>query len=300
MVEIPTCRRQPPPLICGRMIRLVAEVLTNCRNAELRSELEVLQDNLAPAAREMDKWILNYRSYGTKPQHDMAGLAEVHGELMEGDREIAAYLIRTVQSYVNWCDRELGKCVPATPSTARSLQTGFLREDLRKLSKVLGELKGIRSANLKNKKRMEAQQGTKRKHSEPTSTDSQDQVKRARKADHSMMETVERDPKNGSLSGTSRNDLSEQHNNTQIQNPRRRKHSKKERILPTNPELASHVAESVLRAIGRHPDMPSLNAGLEDVLPKRPRKAEIPTGMTVATMQDDLVRKAQDWWDARS
>lgn len=302
MVETSTPRRQPPPRICERMIRLVAEVLTNCRNPELRNELEVLQDNLAPAAREMDKWILTYRSYGTKPHHNMAGLAEVYSEIVEGDEEIAAYLIRMVQSYVAWCDRELGECVQGTLNTTRSLQTGFVREDLRKLSKILGELKGILNANLKNKKRVEAQHGTKRKHAESMGNDSQAQVKRAKNADHGMLQTMEmvqRDPKDGSTSITQRKDHhSEQH--TQIKNPRRRKHSKKERVLPTDPELASHVAESILRAVGRHPDLPSLNAGLEDVLPKRPRKAEIPSGMTVATMQDAMVRKAQDWWDARS
>lgn len=298
MVEVPTSRRQPPPRICERMIRLVAEVLTNCRNAELRNELEALQDNLAPAARELDKWVWTYRSYGTKPHHNMAGLGELHSEIVEGDEEIGAYLIRMVQSYVKWCNQELGKCVQGTLNTARSLQTGFVREDLRKLSKTLGELKGILNANLK-KKRMEARQGTKRKHAEAAGIDIQAQVKRARNADHSM-EMVERDPKDGSASPTLRNDFSEQHINAQTQKPHRRKYSKKERILPVDPEFASHVAESILRAGGRHPTLPSLNAGLEDVLPKRFRKAEIPSGMTVATMQDAMVRKAQDWWDARS
>lgn len=295
MVELPTQRRQPPRRVCERMIRLVADVLNNCRNGQLRDELETLQDNLAPAARELDKWVLAYRSYGTQPGHDTAGLAGLHNEILEGDEEIAAYLLRTVQSYITWCKEQLDICIKGRPDLARSLQEGFVREDLRKLSKTLGELEDVWAANVRNKKWMDLHQVSKRKYAEPVTDDTQPQLKRVRTSDYSMRRHVDIIDLEASDEPTPVTSQAEHH----TPNPRRRKRSKKDRVLPADPDLASHVATSILRAVGRHPDAPPLNEGLEGLLPRRLRKAEIPDGMTMATVQDAMVRGAQDWWNAK-
>ena len=299
MPHIMTSERQPPARVCERMIKLLKDVLTNCRSVVLRDELATLQHSLHPAARELDKWVSIYKTYGTRSGQDIHGLAKLHNEILTGDQEIAAYLIKSANEYVDWCTDELHTCVKQPLTTERVLQEGFLKEDLRSLSKTYDQLRDMLASNLKHKRWMNPNQPPKRKHEASSSNTSQ-------------LHAV---PRNAPYPPISRNtevieldDSGDSPNPVQVasasmlsagpidQDIRPRKRTKRDRVLPVDPELASHAASSILRAIGRHPDLPALNAGLEDVLPQKLRRHDIPKGESLATVQHSMVKMAELWW----
>lgn len=287
MADISVLRQHPPARVCERMIRLMSDVLSNCRNSELRLALPTLQDNLAPAARELDKWVRAHRCYGTQPHHDFPGLLRLHRDIEHGDQEIGAYLIKTMEGYVSWCQDQLQRCNQIRTDLTRTLQEVFVREDMRKLGHILAKLRWIQFVSTENKKPPGLQRGSKRKHTEHIGAEHHAQAKQLRPSQRAR--AIEIGSSDDSSPAPGRNSQS-------AYVARRRRRSKKDRILPVDPELASHAASSILRAADCHPNLPCLNAGLKDLLPRQLLAAEIPAGMTLATVQDDLVHKAQQWW----
>lgn len=346
MSDVSTTQRHAPARACERMIRLVADALQNARSRQLRTELTKLQDNLAPAARELDKWVLAYRTYGSEPGQNAAGLARLHNEILQGDQEIGDYLIRTVHQYVDWCLEQVQRCVDCRSHSTRALQEGFLREDLRKMNRLAEQLTALFTANVKNKKWIDSDRSLKRKHMEATSKGSSLRVKLAENSQAEtsrQFQTIDSHDSDGphtsikpvsrAYSLTARDQytqhlweeydqapgqaidkaVQEQHKTYNPQQAQRltakddvdqgirhRKRAKRDRVLPVDPELASHVALSILRAVGRHPELPPLNAGLADLLPKKLRAADIPYGESLATVQNAMVQEAQQWWKAKA
>ena len=62
--------------------------------------------------------------------------------------------------------------------------------------------------------------------------------------------------------------------------------------------LALHVASSILRTMGHHPELPPLNHDLEDVLSGKQLKKNRQWDAGVAMAQDNTVKDAVSWWKA--
>ena len=62
---------------------------------------------------------------------------------------------------------------------------------------------------------------------------------------------------------------------------------------------ASDIASSILRTIGLHPEMPSLNHDLKDVLSRKQPKKNKQRDADVAVAQDKTVKDAVGWWKAQ-
>lgn len=308
--------RQAPPRVCERIIPLVLDVLHNCRDPVLREEATTLRNSLSAAARELDKWVVTYSTYGTWAGHDYQGLAKLHNEIITGDQEIADCLMETVSECVEYCEEQLHLsiqkqteqfCVPNKKHTAaeRVLQDGFLREDLTKLARTRDHLHVLLAANRKHKRWMDPNQTAKRKHVDAARLKPKLDAQSER-SPYSFLsqpaQVIEIDDSDDSLPGTETASRSFQsatqsaslnYFDRQVQGG---KHVNRDRVLPFDPELAAHAASSILRAVGRHPDLPPLNASLEGVLPQKLNKRDVPVGESLATVQDSMVKSAQRWW----
>jgi hypothetical protein len=313
MTDPSSLERRPPARACERMISLVVEGLSNCRNAELRTEVKILRANLIPAANELDKWVAQYRTYGAQPCHTAAGLAELHNEILQGDLEIGKYLIRTVEEYVSWCADQLSRCNEMRTDSTEALQEGFIREDMRRMTRLCDQLKTMLTTNNQNKKWMYVPKG---QAGQPSVAKESRQEHRS-SGTPSEISTIDDSNANAvsDAAGTTVTASTMHHGiqrapdvqTTPVEQPRRTydqdrsrfKRIKRHRVLPVNPELASHAASSILRAMGRHPDTLSLNSQLRGIVPEKLRKEDIAAGRSLAQVQSSMIEEARRWWAAQ-
>lgn len=71
---------------------------------------------------------------------------------------------------------------------------------------------------------------------------------------------------------------------------------------PANLDVAPHAAEYILRAYGRHPEKPGLNAALDDMLPKKlshMTKDARAAGESLPDFQARMIQEARDYFEAK-
>ena len=316
-------RSKPQPQCIG-MIRHVIEEVNAC-HCQTRSALPAIQESLLPQVSELDDALEQNEECcerGLLPDSSAFRMA-----LTESDIEIATSLRAEVYHLTQQIAERASECI-RKPSAGNLIQRDQAKRDMRRLSDLCDwmddasqRLQAIRAKQERGAGRSGSQPGRTPK-AQSTGRGQAMESKKRSAADvidaddefDSLREGSTKRQKTSPSRGQPHRPLLDLCSDIDVETPisaDTRRPSLKELRQPragmdntkethsVDSALASDIASSILRTMGRHPEMPPLNHDLQDVLSRKQLKKNKQRDADVAVAQDKTVKDAVGWWKAQ-
>ena len=305
------------------MIRHVIEEVNACHH-QTRSALPAIQERLFPQVSELDEALKQYEECcerGLLPDSSAFRMA-----LIDSDIEIATSLKAEVYHLTQQVAERASELI-RKPGTDLLIQRDQAKRDMRRLSDLCDwiddafqRLHAIRAKlergagrggsqlgrtpNVQANSRGQAMESKKRSAANVIDVDDEFDNVREGSTKRQKTKPSRGQPHSPVLDMCSDSDVGTHSVDTRRPSLRQLRQPKEgmantKKTHSVGSALAPDVASSILRTMGRHPEMPPLNHDLKDVLSRKQLKKNKQRDPDVAVAQDKTVQDAVGWWKAQ-
>ena len=305
------------------MIRHVVEEVDAC-HWQTRQALPAIQERLLPQVSELDDVLKQYEEYREKdllPDSSAFRMA-----LIDSDIDVATSLSAEVYCLTQQTAERASELI-LKPSTNLVIQRDQAKRDMRRLSDLCDwmddafqRLQAIRAKHERGAGRGDGQIGRtpkvqangcgrameSKKRSAANVIDVDDDFDNLRESSTKRQKTRSSpgQPHSPVLDLCSNSDVETQSVDSrrpsleELRQPKKGMANTKQ-THSVHGAHAANIASSILRTMGRHPEMPSLNHDLKDVLSRKQLKKNKQRDTDVAIAQDKTGEDAVGWWRAQ-